>query len=209
VRFRRTASTLSILVALAVGHLITSRLDVGTREAAPFFTSGSVGKAVHLSYADIEVTDVQPAKYLSPQISTELARLAAGVFVMVAVTLTATREPTIFAAAYLVDDEGRQLRSSNRSECAFSAKGQTGLPEYAVFCFDVPPDRLAGLHLQIGRGSLTFSTLQSDAVADIDLGVDSTDEKAWADTEDAYGSQSTSDEPIELQKVTLTQQDPS
>lgn len=208
-RLRRTASTLSIVVALGLGHLITTRLDLEAGDADPFFTTGSIGKVVHLSYGDVEVTHVQAAKYISPQITTELARLAAGVFVMVSVKLTATREPTVFAAAYLVDDHGRQLRASNRSECAFSAESRTGLPEYAVFCFDVPPESLAGLHLQVGRGSLTYSTLQSDAVADIDLEISAADENAWAKTQDAYGAESTSDEPITLQKVTLTQQDSS
>lgn len=205
---RRVASTLAIVLSLAAGHQITSRLELGL-DSEPFFTAGSAGKPVHLVYGDVEVTDVRPAKYVAPEISTELVKRAAGVFVMVSVKVTATREPTSFNAAYLVDEQGRHLRASNRSGCASSVKSPTGIPGYAVYCFDVPTDLLAGLHLQLGRGSLIYSTLQSDAVADIDLGISSADEKAWAKTEDAVGAATSSDQPIELQTVSLTQQEPS
>jgi len=205
---KRVASTVAILLALVAGHEISSRLELGLF-ADPFFTAGSAGKPVHLVYGDVEVTDVRPAKYVAPEISTELVKRAAGVFVMVSVEVTATREPTLFSAAYLVDEQGRQLRASNRSGCAISVRSPTGIPAYAVYCFDVPTDVLAGLRFHLGRGSLIYGTLQSDAVADIDLGISGADEKAWATTEDAVGAATSSDQPIELQTVTLTEQEPS
>ena len=107
----------------------------------------------------MEVTDVTPAKYVVPQVSTELARMAGGVFLLVSVKATATREPIVFHGAYLVDQSGRQYHASAKAECALGLESGTGVPAYAVYCFDVPTDRLAGLRLQMGRGSLIYSTV--------------------------------------------------
>ena len=81
----------------------------------------------------------------------------------------------------------------------------TGVPAYAVYCFDVPTDRLAGLRLQTGRG-VARSTRPSKAttIADIDLGITAADERSWPQTDDAYLAETSSRAPIELQSVTLT-----
>ena len=203
-RTGRTASAVAILLALAAGHVITTRTDLGESDPS-FVTSGSLGEPVHLVYGDVEVTDVRPAQYVVPQNTTELARLAGGVFVLVSVQVLPTREPTSFLAAYLVDEQGRQFRASHRSECAQSVDGQTGLPAYALFCFDVPSSVLAGLHHQIGRGDLLYSTLQGDELADVDLQISSADARSWARTRAAYLAESTDDQPIVLQSVDLQQ----
>jgi hypothetical protein len=67
----------------------------------------------------------------------------------------------------------------------------------------VPASALAGLHLRIGRGSLVYSTLQGDAVADVDLGISQADEASWPRTDDAFVAETTSREPLELRSVTL------
>jgi len=205
VRARRTTTVVSILAALTVGHLVISRSQPAGDEDLPFLTSSSLGRVAHLGYADMEVTDVTPAEYVVPQVSTELARIASGVFVLVSVKVTATSEPTTLYGAYLLDDRDRQYRASDKAGCAGVVTSGTGVPVYAVYCFDVPTDRLAGLRLQIGRGSLTYSTFQGDAMADIDLRIRPSDETSWPKTEDAYLAESTSREPIELQSVTLEQ----
>jgi hypothetical protein len=204
VRGRRTATVVSLLGALTVGHLIASRAETGLGDQ-PFVTSAAEGHVAHLTYGDVEVTDVTPARYVVPQVSTELARIAGGVFLLVSVKATATREPTTFYGAYLVDQSGRQYYASAKAECALLLKSGTGVPAYAVYCFDVPPDRLAGLRLQMGRGSLTYGTFQGDELADIDLGITASDAQSWSTTEDAYLAESSSRAPIELESVTLTE----
>ena len=201
-RARRTTTVVSLLAALTVGHLIASRTEPGI-SGDPFVTSASEGHAARLAYGDVEVLDVTPAKYVVPQVSTELARMAGGVYLFVSVKATATREPTTFYGAYLVDESGRQYYASAKAECAQVLNGGTGVPAYAVYCFDVPPDRLEGLRLQMGRGSLTYGTFQGDDMADIDLGIAAADEQAWAKTDDAFLAESTSRSPIELESVTL------
>lgn len=204
-RLPRLRSTVAVLAALGVGHVITTHLDVNSEQLHPFYESGRVGHEVHLSYADVEVTDVRPAMYVSPRSSDELARKAGGVFVLVSVTATADREPISFQAAFLVDDEGRMYRKSEKAGCAINTDTGTGVPTYAVYCFDVPASRLAGMRFQISRGNLIYSTLAGDDVADVDLGIDAAEEAAWARTEDAYGAADTDHEPIVLETVDLQQ----
>ena len=203
-RARRATTALALIAALALGQQVTSRLDLeGDGTDDPFLETASLNQVAHLSYGDVEVTDVRPARHVVPQDSTALARTASGVFVLVSVKVAALREPTSFLAAYLVDPEGRQFRPSAKSRCATNVKSYTGVPAYALFCFDVPASALAGLHLHIGRGSQTYSTLQGDGVADVDLGISAADEESWPGTEDAILAETTSRDPMELRSVTL------
>jgi hypothetical protein len=207
-RARRAMSALAVIAALVVGQQVTSRLDLdehGTDD--PFLEPAALNQVAHLTYGDVQVTDVRPARHVVPQVSTELARIASGVFVLVSVKVTALREPTHFLAAYLVDDEGREFRPSAKAQCATNVKSYTGVPAYALFCFDVPANALAGLHLHIGRGSLVYSTLQGDGVADVDLGISEADETSWPRTEDAFLAEMTSREPLELRSVTLQEEE--
>jgi hypothetical protein len=103
----------------------------------------------------------------------------------VSVKVTAAREPTKFLAAYLEDSDGRQYRSSPKAQCAINIDGGTGVPTYALFCFD--------------------STLAGDHLADIDLGISAADERTWQHTEAAYLAETTTWEPFELQSITLEQ----
>ena len=122
---------------------------------------------------------------------------------LVSVKVTATREPTRFLAAYLEDADGRQYRSSAKAGCAINVASGTGVPAYALFCFDVPPRAVAGMRFALSRGNLIYSTLRGDHVADVDLGISKDDEASWRDTDAAYVAVSTSREPFELEKVTL------
>jgi hypothetical protein len=205
VRGSRIAAGGAVLAALVVGNVITDHLQVNTEQLEPFEESGEVGQVTHLSYGDVEVTDVRPAAYVVPQFSDELARRAGGVYVLVSVKVTATREPTKFLAAYLEDSDGRRYRSSAKAECAINVDGGTGVPAYALFCFDVPPSALAGMRFQLSRGNLIYSTLAGDHLADVDLGISSEDEASWQDSDAAYLAETTSREPFELQSVTLEQ----
>lgn len=205
-RARRTTTIVSVVAALTVGYGITSRLDISEDEFEPFLEAARVGEVVRLPYGDVEVTDVRPARHVASQISTELARIATGVFVLVSVKVTATREPTAFRAAYLVDERGREFHTSAKADCASSVESPTGIPTYALFCFDVPPEVLSGLRLRLARGNLTYFTVNGDAMADVDLGISAADEETWPDTEDAILAETTSNEPFELQTVSLEEE---
>ena len=67
----------------------------------------------------------------------------------------------------------------------------------------MPPEVLSGLRLRLARGSLTYFTVNGDAMADVDLGISAAEEETWRDTEDAILAETTSDEPFELRTVTL------
>jgi hypothetical protein len=202
---RRALSVVGVVAAVAVGHLVTTHLDIRGGNYGPFVRTAEVGEASHLSYADVQVTAVRPAKYVAGATSTDYAKQAGGVFVLVTVKVTATRESTTFLSQHLVDEDDRLYENSDRAGCGINVKTKTGVPAYALFCFDVPSSRLAGLRLQLGRGSPIFSGTEGDDLAEVDLGISQAETKAWATTDDAYAPASTSDTPIELQTVELTQ----
>jgi len=205
VRAPRLTATVAILAALAVGNVINTRLDVNTEQLHPVAEEGRIGKVTHLTYGDVEVTDVRPAEYVAPRFGDDLSPKAGGVFVLVSVKVTATREPTLFLSAYLEDSRGRRYRAASKANCAINVDGGTGIPVYALFCFDVAPQALAGLRFELSRGNLIYSTLNGDHLADVDLGISDADEASWRDTDAVYLAETTSLEPFELQEVTLDQ----
>jgi len=202
----RVFGALAVVATVAAAQLVTARVPVvDLGGGGPFVRSGELGEPVHLSYADVEVTDVRPAQYLGPPDSTALARLAGGVWVVVSVRLSATTKPVSIPNAWLVDPEGREYLTSTRSSCATNLRVSTGVPTYAVFCFDVPPDRLEGMHFRIARGAFETDQTNNDDLADVDLGVSAKDAETWPATTKAYRSVDYALEPLELTEITLTE----
>jgi len=208
VRARRASGALAILAAVVIGQVVTSRVPIVGADNPPFVEQGEIGDTVHLSYADVEVTDVRPAHYLAPPVQDDLVRMAGGVWVLVSVTATAVEEPVRLDTAWLVDDEGRNYRTSTRSECAITSTLPTGLPTYLLYCFDVPTDRLEGLRFRLARGDLGTGRVDGDNLADVDLSISGGDAKSWATTTVAYAAKTSSLEPFELDEVTITETDP-
>lgn len=204
--WRGLGGVLTLTAAVAVAQPITSRLPVGVPTLSrPFVSTGQLGEEVHISYADVTVTDVRPARYLGPPVSTELARMAGGVWVVVTTELSATTQPEQIYSAWLEDPDGRAYVNSKRSSCATTLRLPTGITTYAVYCFDVPADRLAGLHFRLARGDFRTDQTINDALADVDLDISEGDAETWSDTTKAYRSVDYSLEPVELQEITLTE----
>jgi hypothetical protein len=203
----RLTGAVVLVASLWVGHVVTSELDINEVNTDPFLRSGTVGKPVHLAYADVEVTDVQPAQYIAPTDKTQLARIAGGVFVVVLTEVTPTRASEEMLDVHLEDADGRVYLRSAKADCANITGSKAAVPNYAMFCFDVPKKALAGLRLRMARGSTIYDTTRGDDMADIDLGISVADAETWAGTTTAYGQEKTSDRPIELQEITLTQVD--
>jgi hypothetical protein len=208
VRAPRAAGAVAIVAALAVGHAVTTRFDVTSIDYPPFVRTAEIGRAAHLSYADVKVTDVRPAQYIAPGSFDDLAAKAAGVWLLVSVTGTATDEPTTLLNARLVDEDGRVYRSSTRSGCAASTGLHTGVPTYSVFCFDVPAHVLAGLHFVIARGSFDNARLDGDDLAEVDLAITRTEAESWTRTTAAYRAENEELEPIVLEELTLDEVEP-
>jgi hypothetical protein len=59
-------STAAVVAALVVGNLINSHLNVNSEQLEPFVEAGEAGQVTHLTYGDVEVTDVRPAAYVVP-----------------------------------------------------------------------------------------------------------------------------------------------
>lgn len=79
-----------------------------------------------------------------------------------------TRDGIVYPAN---DDDRPKLQGINLNERPVSV----GLPEKGAYFFEIPPDQLQGLHLQVYWGNLTPPSM--DSLADIDLGIDAAKQK--------------------------------
>lgn len=205
---RALAAAVGLAAALAVGHWLTTTFEDGGGGNAPFVRTGAVDEIVELSYAEVRVNDVRPAHRLLGPLSVSRSTQASGVYVVASVELTATREPTYFFTTQLLDAQDRLYLPSKKSECDAPVDSTTEVPTYAMLCFEVPTDRLAGLRLQVGRGSALNDSTRHDDLAEVDLGISEADEEDWATTDVAYRVVSASIEPFELETVDLEDAEP-
>lgn len=207
--FGRVGLVLAVIAALAVGRVITDHVPVGRAAVAPFVTEGSMGEVVSLEYTDLHVERVRSAPYLVPATDDEHVVRAGGIFLVVDLTVTATTEPLLLPEQALVDTEGRRYLESDRAGCDASGLIPTGVPWQAMLCFDVPPNRLEGLRLRLGRGGPldagVVDTDRRDEVALIDLGIDARAAAELAAREGiAYrGFQGSFHESADLTEVTV------
>ena len=87
-----STSFASLVAALAAGHWLTTTFETGGSSDGSFVRTGAVGDLVQLEYADVRVRDVRPARRLLGSLSSSTPTQAAGVYVVVSVELTATRD---------------------------------------------------------------------------------------------------------------------
>jgi hypothetical protein len=160
-------------------------------------------ETAHLSYADVKLLDVRTAKYLTPPVSTDATVLASGVFVVVIVQMTATREPTTFSSTWLEDDDGRRYLPAVRAGCGLAPQLDTGVPTYAMLCYEVPAKRLEEYRLKLARGLQQDDGTRQDDVADLALDIDAGAGATRADTDAAYQVEDAGQRPFELRTVTI------
>jgi hypothetical protein len=203
-RASRLAGGLGALaVAMVLGHLVTT--SVGADREDPFVRTGSVGDEVGLDYADVTVTEVAPAKRLLGALSTSRAVQASDVFVVALVAFTPTTEPSRLFTLALVDEQDRVYRVSGKAGCTETVRSPTAVTTYAMLCFDVPSDRLAGMRLRLARGGIGNNTSRRDDVAEIDLGIAPGDVDDWAGTDADYRVLSSSVDPLTLEPADIVE----
>lgn len=201
---RRAVGLASLAAALVLGHLVTTYS--GAKSDDPFIRSVQVGETAHLGYADLEVTRVAPAKRLVGPLSISTAVQASDVFVVAIVAFTPTTEPQQLLTTVLVDDQDRVYRVSGKAECATAPQASTAVTTYVMLCFDLPSDRLEGLHLQLARGDLDADGTRRDEVAAIDLEIDKDTADDWAATTDDYQVLSSSIDPLRLEEADIVEE---
>ena len=178
---RWTGLAVAVLVAMALGRLITEKVPVTPSADGPFVRHGVVGRAVPLRYADVTVTGVRTARFLEgPDVVA-----ATGRFVLVDLRVHARPDAVTLLGVELVDGAGRRYAASDRgSACPANTTAPAGVPWFARFCFDVPRRALAGAHLRIAKGDygVNGSGQRRDDLADVDLGIDrGRAARLWAD----------------------------
>jgi hypothetical protein len=189
-----------VIVAMAVGRLITDTVPVNQLDTKPFVRTGEVGTPVALRYADVEVTGVRagPHLYGADPIA------AAGQFLLVDLRIVARRSSTQLFGFELIDRAGRRYVPMDRgSTCPVTTTAPAGVPWYAVFCFDVPPGALKGMEVEVAKGAYDVDgTGQSrDDLARIDLGIDAAKAKKLAASKVAWQGQFPGLDPLDTSPV--------
>jgi len=177
-----------VLVAMAVGRVITDSVPVNELATKPFVRSGEVGRPVALRYADVGVTGVRagPHLYGADPVA------AAGQFLLVDVRIVARSESTTLLGFSLLDRAGRRYAPMSRgSTCPTNTTAPAGVRWYAVFCFDVPPSRLEGMVFEVAKGAFDAdgSRQNRDDLARIDLGIGAAESKEMAASRTAWRGQ--------------------
>lgn len=168
---RRLTRNAAVVATLAAGHGITTLLPTDKVAAAPFVTAAAVGEHVRLPYAEVRLAGIHLATKVQGQPTTATPY---GRFLVVDLEVTALREPLLLAAPYLRDGEGRRYAADTGAQCATAVTLPTGLPRYARMCIDVPRHALDGATVVIARGAIEIDGYRRDAVAEIELSLDST-----------------------------------
>lgn len=189
-----------VIAAMALGRVITDTVPVNQLDTKPFIRHGEVGRTVALRYADVEVTGVRAGPHLYGVDTVA----AAGQFVLVDLRIVARRESTSLLGFELVDRSGRRYVPMDRgTTCRTNTTAPTGVPWYAVFCFDVPPGALQGMVIEVAkRAHDTDGTYQSrDDLARIDLGIGATKARKLARSKVAWQGQFPGLDPLDTSPV--------
>ncbi len=189
-----------VIVAMAVGRLITDVVPVNQLASDPFVRTGVVGRPVALRYADVEVTGVRagPHLYGSQPVA------AAGQFLLVDLRMVARSESTSLFGLSLIDPAGRRYAPMGRgATCPTNTTAPTGVPWFAVFCFDVPKNRLEGMVLEVAKGEYGADGFaqKRDDLARIDLGIGAVKAKEMAASKVAWQGQFPGLEPMDTAPV--------
>jgi hypothetical protein len=189
-----------VLVAMAIGRVVTETVPVNELATEPFVRAGEVGAPVALRYADVEVTGVRAGPHLyggEPIVS-------AGQFLLVDLRIVARRESTPMFGFALIDAAGRRYAPMGRgATCPTNTTAPAGVPWYAVFCFDVPPGALEGMVVEVAKGDheVDGAPQRRDDLARIDLGIDAARAKEMAASRTAWQGQFPGMEPMDTAPV--------
>ena len=189
-----------VLVAMAVGRVITETVPVNELATEPFVRTGEVGRPVALRYADVEVTGVRagPHLYGAEPIA------AAGQFLLVDLRIVARSGSTSIFGISLIDRDARRYSPMGRgSTCPTNTTAPAGVPWYAVFCFDVPKSTLAGMVVELAKGDYQADGARQrrDDLARIELGIDKTKAKEMAASRTAWQGQYPGFDPMDTAPV--------
>ena len=189
-----------VLVAMAVGRVITETVPVNEIATEPFVRTGEVGEVVALRYADVEVTGVRagPHLYGAEPIA------AAGQFLLVDLRIVARSESLSMFGFALIDRDGRRYAPMGRgATCPTNTTAPAGVPWYAVFCFDVPKSALDGMVVELAKGDhgVDGANQRRDDLARIDLGIDQASAKEMAASRTAWQGEYPGFDPMDTAPV--------
>jgi hypothetical protein len=184
----RLGAAAMILIALAVGNVVTEHVpDVDTQEE-PYIRTGSFGHPIDLRTFDASVLSVRGAAVLNdpePDIATSPTHDTSGVWVIVRIRVVAVDKPVEVTYAAVRDAEGRIYLATTRFEQPFVDGERTlqpGVPVTGEVAFEVPVTVVPQLSLRLAAPGITHD-LRMTAMADVPLHISAGTARQWkADT---------------------------
>ncbi|GIH13809.1 hypothetical protein Raf01_19810 [Rugosimonospora africana] len=184
---RRLGAAAAVIVALAVGEVITDHVPDTDTQQKPFIHTGSIGKPVDVRTFDASVLSVRGAAVIEdpdPNIAASPTHDTSGVWVLVRIRLVAANEPVAVTYAAVQDAEGRTYLASTRFHQPFVDGGrmlQPGVPVAGEVAFEVPVAVVPQLSIRLASPGL-FDDFRMDAMADIPLGISTGTAQQWKAT---------------------------
>jgi hypothetical protein len=163
-----------LVVALAVGALVSRNTpDVDTQQQ-PFVRTGQVGGIVRTPDFDARVLSVRGAAVIS---QSGAVRDTSGVWVLVTVRLMAMHKPLGVGYMAVRDGQGRSYRASTRIDQALSGwRLQPGVPVAGEVAFEVPVAVAGNLSIRLAEPPID---LRMTAVAEIPLAISDSSARQW------------------------------
>lgn len=171
---RRLGAGVLVVVALAIGRVVTDRLPSTDIADRPFEVHASVGETVPLRVADLTVTEVEGSPTL---ITASDGYRTPGLWVAAKLTVVPRQESGTVTYAALRATDGRLWETAGRTRM-LCASGLAGLPTHCAAYIDAPAEALPGAVLLVARGA-GGGDLRMDDMAVIDLGITKEKVEQW------------------------------
>lgn len=171
------------VVGIVVGLLLLAGIGAAhrlvpdeERSMGPIVTSGRVGEPVDTGGFTITVEKVQVTRRLTQDGLTPRPPLVTedGIWVVLTATIIGDWAASSYSRTRLVARDGTSYLASARVpsylQLTNDMGAEPGIPRRGMVVFEIPPDRLAGAIVRVGRGDAGGGRLGPEAV--VDLGID-------------------------------------
>lgn len=168
------ATVIVVLAGLALGSVIDRNMPSAEEIIErPFIRNASVNEPVNIRSAIVEVTSVQTAGQI---VSYGIPYDTSGIWVVLDIEIEAEREPLVLTGMQLQSADGL-IYGGTGDATASCETAQPGIPLTCQVAFEVSPDSLVDLKLQIPASGV--ENAPGDAMALVNLGI--TEQQTAAD----------------------------
>lgn len=173
-RYRIGAAALVIL-ALAVGGLITRHIPDADEQQRPFIRTAAVGSLIGLRTFDATVLSVRGAAVIT---DSDQTHDTSGIWILVKIRLVSVHKSATVGYAALLDAQGHTYTASTRIEQFLVSGGwdlQPGVPVVGEVAFEVPVAVASHLSIRLAGAQ----DVRLDGMAEVPLPIGADEVRRW------------------------------